>query len=141
MVALLSLATLLLPKEAGIRRASLTLLSLLFLLFLIPKDASFHLSDLLSFPETETPSGDDAYGEALTEGILSGIKSDLCTRFSLAPAALHLEGDLTLAGEALAGTYLSVSLGKENIFADATGILTYLKKTYGVDCEVHFYGN
>ena len=141
MAALLSLATLFLPKEEGVRRASLTLFSLLFLLFLIPKDGSFALSSLITLPETDFSGTSDAFDEALQDGILSGIAGDLCDRFSLAPAALRLEGDLTLAGDALSGTYLSVSLGKENLFADATGILTYLKKTYGVDCEVHFYGN
>ena len=141
MTALLSLATLFLPKEEGLRRASLTLFSLLLLMLLIPKDGSFHLNELLSFPETQAPSAGDAFGEALNEGILSGIAGDLCDRFSLTRSALQIEGDLTLSGEVLSGSYLWVSLGKENLFADATGILTYLKKTYGVDCEVHFYGN
>ncbi len=139
--ALLSLTLLFVPERAGVRRASLTLFSLLFLLFLIPKDGSFDISDLISFEESAPVPPSDAYGEALAEGIKDGVKRDLCARFSLAPDGLRLDSDLTLKDGALSGSYLSVSLGRENFFADATGMLSYLEKTYGVDCEVYFYGN
>lgn len=139
--AFLSLALLFIPERAGMRRASITVLSLLFLLFLIPKDGSFDLSSLLSFEkEVEYPAG-DAYTETLEKAIKDGIQKDVCSRFALSSDAVLLDTDLTLADGRLTGSYLFLSLGKENFFADATGVLSYLEKTYGVDCEVYFYGN
>ena len=139
--AFLSLALLFVPERPGLRRASLSLFSLLLLLLLIPKDGSFDPEALLSFAESGDYSVGDAFDATLQEGIAKGVKQDLCERFSLSPDAIRLDSDLTVKDGALTGSYLSVSLGKENFFADATGVLTYLKKTYGVDCEVHFYGD
>ena len=139
--AFLSLALFFVPEKGGIRRASLTLFSLLFLLFLIPKDGSFDISSLLSFEAPEQLPPSDAYNETLSSGIREDIKKDLCTRFSLSSDAVFLETDMTVKDGKLSGSYLSLSLGRENFFADATGVIAYLQKTYGVDCEVHFYGN
>lgn len=139
--AFLSLALLFVPDRDGVRRASLTVLSLLFLLFLIPKDGSFDITALLSFAEAEEYPDGDAYNEAISKGIKEGIKKDLCSRFSLSKEGIRLDTDLSLDTGALSGSYLSLALGKENFFADASGVLAYLEKTYGVDCEVYFYGD
>jgi len=138
--ALLSLALLVVPEKKGIRDATFTAFSLLLLLFLFPKDGSFSLASLMHFEESEELPSDDAYGETVKEAIAEGIKKDIVTRFSLNAAAITLESDLTLTETGLSGSYLSLSLGKENFFADVTALLRYLENTYGVDCEVHFLG-
>lgn len=138
--ALLSLALLFLPEKPGIKRASYTVFALLLLLFLIPKDGSFSLDRLLSFEEqSESPSG-GTYEEVVKGAVADGIKKDIVSRFSLDEAGVTVETDLALTEGGLSGSYLSLSLGKENFFADVSALLRYLKNTYSVDCEVHFLG-
>ena len=139
--ALLSLALLFLPEKAGLKRASYTAFALILLLFLIPKDGTFTLDTLLSFEEQATPPSDEIYEETLKAAVAEGIKSDLSSRFSLNTEALFINTDLAMTDKGLTGSYLSLSLGKENFFADATSLLRYLKNTYPVDCEVHFLGS
>ena len=139
--ALLSLALLFLPEKAGIKRASSTAFALVLLLFLIPRDGTFTLDSLLSFEEQATPPSDDTYEETLASAVTDGIKSDLSSRFSLNAEALIVDTDLAVCDKGITGSYLSISLGKENFFADATSLLRYLKNTYPVDCEVHFLGS
>ena len=139
--ALLSLALLLVPEKKGIREASFTAFSLLLLLFLIPKDGSFTISSLLPEAEIEEIPPGEAYEEALKSAVSDGIKQDLVGRFSLVANAVTLSSDLALTETGLEGSYLSLSLGKENFFADVTALLRYVENTYGVDCEVHFLGN
>ena len=140
MAAFLSVALLFVPEKKGIREASLTAFALLLLVFLIPKDGSFALSDLLSFEENEQLPSDSIYEETVKKATVEGVRRDLIDRFSLDAEGISLEGDLTLTEEGISGSYLSLSLGKENFFADATALLRYVEKTYGVDCEVHFLG-
>ena len=64
--ALLSLALLFLPEKPRIKRAAETAFSLILLLFLIPKDGSFTLENLLSFEE----QADDTDG-----GVFSALPS------------------------------------------------------------------
>jgi len=140
--ALLSVALLFLPKEEGLRRATQTVFSLLFLLLLLPRDGSFSPGDLL--PHTEqsapVPPGEE-YEDALAHAVTEGIRSDLVNRFSLDPEALVIETDLCLTEEAMTGTYVHLTLSKANFFADATQLLRYVKNTYSVECEVRYAGN
>lgn len=139
--ALLSLSLLFLPEKPGLRRASQTVFSLLFLLLLIPKDGSFVFTDLLPTSSADTVEAEDIYKETLSASVTAGVKADLVSRFSLDPSALSLETDLSLSESALSGSYLRLYLGKENFFADASSILRYVKNTYSLECEVHFVGN
>ncbi len=138
--ALLSLALLFVPEKKGLRDATFTAFSLLLLLLLLPKDGSFTLSSLITFEENETLPPGDAYEETVKAAVNEGIKRDIVDRFSLAPDAVMVDGDLTVTESGLSGSSLSLSLGKENFFADVTALLRYLENTYGVDCEVHFLG-
>lgn len=139
--ALLSLALLFVPEKKGIREASITAFSLLLLLFLIPKDGSFSISSLLSFEENIELPSDGVYEGTVKEALSEGIRRDLIDRFSLKKEGISVDTDLTLGEEGIFGSYLSLSLGKENLFADVTAILRYIENTYGVDCEVHFLGD
>ncbi len=139
--AFLSLALLFLPEKPGIRKASLSAFSLLFLLLLIPKDGSFDLHGLLSFSDAPDPEAGDAYTETVTEAVERGILSDLCTRFSLSSENARVESDLSPSSEGVSGSYLRLFLGEENFFADAGAVMRYIKNTYGVDCEVRFVGD
>ena len=137
--ALLSLAVLFVPEKDGIKKASLSAFSLLFLLLLFPKDGSFSLNDLLTLPE-DTVVSDTQYTEVLENAVAQGILLDLCDRFSLSSDGVHIKTDVTVSETGITGSYLHLSLGKENLFADAGAVLRYIKKTYGVDCEVSFLG-
>lgn len=138
--AFLSLAVLFIPEKAGIRKASLSALSLLFLLLLFPKDGSFSLEALL--PGEDVPAPPNAgYSEILKEAVEEGIRKDLVERFSLNANAVQIKTDLTASEAGLLGSYLRLSLGRENFFADAGAILRYVEATYGVDCEVNFFGS
>ena len=138
--ALISLALLFLPERQGIKRASYTVFSLILLLFLIPKDGSFQISDLITLDEGASLPEEDLYGDALTAAVAEGIKTDIVSRFSLNGDAVTLKTDITPTEEGLSGSYLSLSLGEENFFADVSSLLRYLENTYSVDCEVHFVG-
>ena len=139
--ALLSLALLFVPEKQEIKRAASTAFSLLLLLFLIPKDGSFALPDLLSFEDAGDLPTEDIYGETLKDAVAAGIKSDLASHFSLVSDGVLIDTDLAPSEEGFEGTYLSVTLSRENFFADVTSLLRYLKNTYPVDCEVHFLGS
>ena len=136
--ALLSLALLFLPTDEGLRRGAQTVFSLLFLLLLLPRDGTFSFDDLIpsaeSYPDV---SAGEEYEGALSYAVLAGITSDLVDRFSLDPDALYI----ALTEEAVSGTYLHLSLGSKNFFADATQLLRYVKNTYSVECEVRYVGN
>ena len=137
--ALLSLALLFLPEKPAVKRAAYTAFSLLLLLFLIPKDGSFDISSLISLDTAETPES-DVYEETLHAAVADGIRREVADRFSLNLDGVSVDTDMTVTESGLSGSYLSLSLGKENFFADATALLRYLKATYPVDCEVHFLG-
>ena len=137
--ALLSLAVLFVPEKEGIKKASLSAFSLLFLLLLFPKDGSFSLNALFTLPE-ETPLPDTGYTEVIEEAVARGIVLDLCDRFSLSEDGVKIETDVTVTETKVTGSYLHLTLGKENLFADAGAVLRYIKKTYGVDCEVSYLG-
>lgn len=139
--ALVSVALLFLPEEKGIRNAAFTAFSLILLLLLLPKDGSFSLSSLITLDEGAPLPESGVYGETVETAVAEGIKRDLVSRFSLNADAVTLVSDLTLTDTAISGSYLSLSLGKENFFADVTALIRYVKNTYGVDCEVHFIGN
>lgn len=139
--AFLSLAVLFLPEKPGIRKASLSAFSLLFLLLLIPKDGTFDLNSLLSLSDSPEAEVGDAYTETVTEAVERGILADLCSRFSLSAEGISVESDLLPCSEGFSGTYLHLWLGKENFFADAGAVIRYVENTYNVDCEVHFVGN
>lgn len=141
MAALLSLALLFLPENQKIKRASYTVFSMLLLLFLIPKDGSFTPKELLSFEEHAVIPDNGIYDETVKKALVQGMKDDIVSHFSLDAEGVLIDTDLTLQEEELVGSYLSVTLGKENFFADVTALLRYLKNTYPVDCEVHFLGS
>ncbi len=134
--ALLSLSLLLFPNRQGLKRAAGIVFSLLFLLLLLPRDGSFSLDTLLSLSDPPDVAAGELYENALATSVTEGIREDLATRFSLDEDALRIETDLCLSAEALSGSYLRLYLGKENFFADATGVLRYVEKTYSVSCEV-----
>lgn len=139
--ALLSLATLLLPKRRGLREAMLTAFGLIFLLSVMRADALSSLPTLL-LPETEPPVTEgEAYGEALLAGVTAGIKSDLCAKFSLDPEGLTVDCALSVSEKEARLTRVSLVLGKQNFFADATAMLKYTRAAYGLDCEVSFVGS
>ena len=138
--ALLSLALLFLPERQAIKRASYTVFSLVLLLFLIPKDGSFQISELITLEEEAVSPEEDSYKEVLSAAVIEGIKTDIVSRFSLNPDAVTLQTDLTPTEDGLSGSYLSISLARENFFADVSSLLRYLENTYPVDCEVHFVG-
>ena len=140
--ALLSTALLFLPKDEGLRRTTQTVFALLFLLLLLPRDGSFSLDELLpNIEETPTLSAGEEYENTLAYAVKEGITSDLSDRFSLNPEAMEIETDIRLTQEAMTGTFLRLTLGKENFFADAPQILRYIKNTYSVECEVQYVGN
>lgn len=138
--ALLSLALLFVPEQKGIRSASFTAFSLILLLFLIPKDGSFSISSLLSFDGASFSPENGVYEETVQTAVVLGIKKDVVSRFGLSADAVEIDTDLVLTDTGLSGTRLSLFLGRENFFADATALVRYVKNTYGVDCEVHFLG-
>ena len=139
--AFLSLALLFVPEKKGIRDATFTAFSLLLLLLLFPKDGTFSLSSLITLEEVEEMPSDGIYEETVKGAVADGIKKDIVNRFSLDANAVTVKSDLTLTETGLSGSYLSLSLGKENFFADVTALLRYIENTYGVDCEVHFLGS
>jgi hypothetical protein len=140
--AFLSLALLFLPRDEGLRRGAQTVFSLLFLLLLLPRDGSFSFEELIPSPESYPDvSAGEEYEDTLSYAVVAGITSDLVDRFSLDPDALHIQTDITLTQEAASGTYLHLSLGRKNFFADATQLLRYVKNTYSVECEVRYVGN
>lgn len=138
--ALISLALLFLPEASGIKRASYTAFALLLLLFLIPKDGSFRIADLITFESKEEAPESDAYEETVQGAIVNGIKADIASRYSLDTADVAVSTDLTLNEEGLTGSYLSLTLCGKGFFADVTSLLHYLESAYAVDCEVHFVG-
>ena len=138
--ALLSLALLFLPERQGIKRASYTVFSLVLLLFLIPKDGAFQISELITLEEGAVAPPEETYQETLAAAIEEGIKADIVSRFSLNADAVTVKTDLALTDDGLVGSRLSLTLGKENLFADVTSLFRYLENTYSVDCEVHFVG-
>lgn len=137
--ALLSLALLFVPEKEGIKKTTLSAFSLLFLLCLFPKDGSFSFDSLLLLPE-DPPLPDAGYTETVKDAVKTGIVRDLCDRFSLSEGGILLETDIVVTENGITGSFLRLSLGKENLFADAGAVLRYIKKTYGVDCEVSFHG-
>ena len=139
--ALLSLALLFLPEKPRIKRAAETAFSLILLLFLIPKDGSFTLENLLSFEEQADDTDGGVYDETVKTALATGIKADIVSRFSLVADDVLVETDLSVDEKGLTGSYLSVTLEKECFFADVSSLLRYLKNTYPVDCEVHFLGS
>lgn len=140
--ALLSLALLFLPKDEGIRRGAQTVFALLFLLLLLPRDGSFSLGDFFSYGEDPPViSTGGAYEDTLKYAVQAGITADLSDRFSLDPDGLTIETDILLTEDAVTGTYVYLTLSRENFFADATQLIRYVKNTYSVECEVRYVGN
>jgi hypothetical protein len=139
--ALLSLALLFVPERESLRRATLTVFSLLLLLLLLPAEGLPDLPSLFPKEEGEKVTLGEAYIETVRGAVSDGVRTDLCTRFSLSPADVRIESDLALTAEALTGTYLRLYLGKENGGADAAAILRYIQNAYGLRGEVHFTWN
>ena len=135
-LALIALASLLLPSREGVRRAALSALSLLLLFMLIPWQG-IDLESILSFPEAESaPTTSEEYVAVWKEGVENGITLDLCDRFSLVPSGITV--DLTLSFEdEVKITALSLTLSGKNATADATGMLLYLEECYGVYAKIH----
>lgn len=139
--ALISIASLFLPKRAGVRKATVTAFSLIFLLAILPRGGLSELSSLLSLPDTPAVQESESYEQAVKESFLDGVKQDLCSRFDLDKEALSVESDLSLtAGEAHL-SYLHILLGGKNFFADVPSVLRYVEGSYGVDCEVKLIGD
>ena len=140
--AFLSLALLFLPEKEGIRRSATLLFSLLFLLLLLPRDGSFSFADLFPTVEEHTIEAEcETDTTLLADSVKEGIRRDLSDRFSLDGEGLSLETDLALTDAGISGTYLCLSLGKSNFFADAASIIRYAENTYSVTCEVSYVGN
>ena len=139
--ALLSLALLLVPERESLRRATLTVFSLVLLLLILPTNGTLDLPSLFPAEESEAVPLGEAYIETVKGAITEGVRTDLCTHFSLVPADVRIESDLVLTEEALSGTYLYVYLGKENAGADAASLLRYIQNAYGLRGEVHFIWN
>ena len=112
----------------------------MLLLLLVPKDGSFSLSSLLHPGENAILPENGIYEETVKTAIADGIKQDLIRRFSLNADDVTLTSDLTVTDTGLSGSFVRLSLGKNNFFADVTAILRYLQNTYPVDCEVQFLG-
>ena len=140
--ALLSLATVLLPKRKGLKEAMLTAFGLIFLLSVMRADALSSLPSLL-LPEEQPPAeeGAEAYEEALLTGLAAGIKNDLCAKFSLDPEGLAVDCALSLSEGEAHVSRVSLVLKNQNFFADATAMLKYTRAAYGLDCEVSFVGS
>lgn len=138
--ACLSLALLFVPERKGIRNATFTVFSLVLLLLLVPRDGSFSISSLLHPDENAILPENGIYEETVKTAIADGIKQDLIRRFSLNADDVTLTSDLTVTDAGLSGSFVRLSLGKNNFFADVTAILRYLQNTYPVDCEVQFLG-
>lgn len=138
---LLSLALLFVPERESLRRATLTVFSLLLLFLILPAEGTLDLPALLPSEESETVALGEAYIETVKGAVTEGVRTDLCTRFSLDPKGVRIESDLTLTEKALSGTYLSVYLEKENAGADAASLLRYIQNAYGLRGEVHFIWN
>lgn len=135
---LLSLALLFLPEKPALRRAALTVFSLILLLLLLPGGDTFSVTELFPDSESESVPLGDVYIETVAGAVNEGVRADLCSRFSLAAADVRIESDLTLTETALEGSYIHLYLGGENLGADAASLLRYVQNTYGLDCEVHF---
>lgn len=137
-VALLSIATALLPSRESIRRAALSAFSVILLLLLIPKDAPFSFEDVFTIPEEgAVTESAPAYGDAWREGVENGIRLDLCEKYALSPAEVSVMCQLKNEENEITVTHLSLTLRGESALADATGMLRYIEKSYGVYAEIH----
>ena len=137
-VALLSIATALLPSREGIRRAALSAFSVILLLLLIPKDAPFSFEDVFTIPkEGAVTESAPAYGDAWQEGVENGICLDLCEKYDLSASDLSVECRLKETAGEVTIERLSLTLRGKGALADATGMLKYIEKSYGVYAEIH----
>ena len=134
-IALISIASVLAPARESVRRASLSALSLILLLFLIPK-GELDLHALPLFKEEEPPPVSEEYGAVWKEGVESGIKSDLCERFSLSRDGVFADATLSFEEAEIRLCALSLTLSGKNATADATGILRYIEENYGVYAKI-----
>ena len=136
-ISLVSIASLFAPTQERLRRAVLSALSILLLFMLIPKE-EIDLSDLFSIQEEpSTPEASEEYTAAWREGVESGIERDLSERFSLSPDGVTASCQLAFGEESVEIRSLSLRLSGKNATADATGILLYLEKSYGVYASIH----
>ena len=134
-IALVSVASVLTPTREGVRRAAVSALSLILLLLLIPK-GEIDLPALPLFKEEAPPPVSEEYEAVWKTGVENGIKSDLCDRFSLSPDGVSADATLDFSETEIKLTALSLTLSGKNATADATGILRYLEKSYGVYAQI-----
>ena len=136
----ISLAALLAPTREGPRRACLSALSAVLLLSLVPKDVSLSLRDLFLWEEREEYTSGELYYGAWQEGIEEGIKRDLCAVFALDGQDVEIDCAVTHEGDGVTIHSLSLTLTGNNIYADVTGLVRYIEKSYGCGAAVHFKG-
>lgn len=134
-LALVSVASLLAPQRESVRRAALSALSLILLLLLIPK-GELDLHALSPLPEAEPPPVSEEYEAVWREGVEKGIANDLCERFSLSPDGISAHATLSFEETEIRLSALSLTLSGKNATADATGILRYIEKSYGVYAKI-----
>lgn len=137
-LSLISVATALAPSREGVRRATLSAFSIILLFLLLPR-GEIDLSSLFSFDEVITPEASTpVYSEAWREGVENGIRDDLASRFSLDKEDIAVSAALLFEENEVTLTHLSLTLSGGGVYSDATGMLRYIEKSYGVFAELHF---
>lgn len=137
-LALVSIASALAPAREGVRRATLSALSVILLLLLIPRTGALDLSSLFTWDsDSTTTDSAPVYSEAWQAGVENGIRDDLSARFSLPRESVSVAASLAFTEEEVKITHLSLTLSGDAALGDATGMLLYIEKSYGVYAEIH----
>lgn len=136
-ISLISIASALAPSREGLRRATLSAFSVILLVLLIPR-GELDFSSLFSFGEADIPEESaPAYSEAWKAGVENGIRDDISSRFSLDKEDIAVSCTLLFEENEVEITHLSLTLSGDGVRADATGMLRYIEKNYGVFAELH----
>lgn len=136
--ALVSVASALSPTRETVRRAVLSALSVILLFLLIPRGEGVSLDALLSFDTEEAvtePS--DLLDAAWQEGVTRGIRDDLSQKYGIDRENVTVLCTLKNESGEVVIEHLSLTLSGKAALADATGMLTYIEKSYGVYAEIH----
>ncbi len=136
-ISLISIASVLAPSREGVRRATLSAFSVILLVLLIPR-GELDFSSLFSFGEADIPEESaPAYSEAWKGSVENGIRDDISSRFSLDKEDIAVSCTLLFEENEVEITRLSLTLSGDGVLADATGMLRYIEKNYGVFAELH----
>ncbi len=137
--ALLGVASALAPSGERIKKTVSVALSILFLSAVtaaaVGSDPSAWIPDLSpDLPESDLPT------VSLEEGVEMGIAEDLRRSFSLSGEEVAVDAAVSVREGEVIIEKLTVTLCGGGLLADSMGIVRYVARAYGAECEVRFVG-